>query len=178
MLGVVAVPPIEALTLVVKMLAKLKVAVAAGGDVEVSLDLVEVEAAVDAARVAVAALDLGRLCPLCLLLALVDNVVHMLLAESFVVPARACDGAALGVGRELVNTRVVHPLTPVGRVLAQLLIGKNTIPSSVLHVDVEVLALHPQHNVEVDLHLVADALLHGKRVVLLALPPPPKFRPQ
>ena len=80
-----------------EVLAKLSIAVAAGGDVEVALDLVEVEAAEDAAAVGVAA-DAGGLVPAGLLEAGSDDVVDVLLAEALVGVAalagpRTCDAA-------------------------------------------------------------------------------------
>jgi hypothetical protein len=167
------------LTIVVQVLAVLVVSVAPSGNVKVSLHLVQIQTAVDAAAIATAAAPYpGRLAPLGPLLAERDNVVDVLLAETLVLVAGARDDLAVGVTAELVHALGVHPLRPVGRVLLQAVGGQNAVARGILHVDAQVLALHAQHDVEVDLQLVADALLDSKRVVLGALPPVAHFSPE
>ncbi len=178
------------LTAVVQMLAELGVAVAAGGDVEVALDLVEVEAAEDAAAVGDAA-DARGLVPLGPLAAGGDDVMDVLLAEALVVllllallvvvvegaGAGAGDGAAVLVDAELVDAALVDPLLPGGGVLLEAGGGEDAVAGGVLHVDVQVLALHAHDHVQVQLHAVPDALLDRERVRLLAPPPPRQLAP-
>lgn len=158
------------------MLAKLHVAVAAGGNVKVALDLVEVERAVDAAAVGAATKTRGP-APFGALLAEGDNVVDVLLAKALLVvagdaqPALAGVDAAVGVVAELVDALGVDPLGPRGRVALQLGGGEDAIARGVLDVDVDVVALHVDDDVEVDLHVVGDALFDGKVVRLGAAPP-------
>lgn len=118
-------------TFMVQMLAIFHVAVTAGGNVEIALDLVEVEGAVDAAAVG-GAPEARRLAPFGALLAEGDNVMDVLLAEAlFVVgkarPAFARVDAAVGVVAELVDAGLVHPLGPGGRVAVQLGGGEDAV---------------------------------------------------
>ena len=65
----------------------------------------------------------------------------------------------------------IHPLRPVGWVARQHRRRQDAVPSSILHVDVQVLASHTDYYVEIDLHGARYALLDGERVGLLAAPP-------
>lgn len=167
----------------VQMLAELGVAVSSRGDVEVALDLVEVEATEDTAGIGLAA-NAGGLVPAGLLAASSDDVVDVLLAEALVVGlglgaavAGAGDGAAVLVDAELVDALGVDPLLPGGGVLLEAGGGEDAVPRGVLHVDVQVLARHAHHDVQVDLQAVPDPLLDRERVVLLPAPPPRQLAP-
>lgn len=164
----------------VQMAANSAVAVASGRDVEIALHLVQVQAAVHAAAVRPAP-RLRRLGPLGLLATEGHNVVDVLLAKALVVravPARARVQLAVLVLAEAVHALCVHPLLPVGGVAGQLVAGEDPVARRVLHVDVQIAAAHLDDDVEVDLHVVADALFDGKRVVLGAAPPAANLRPQ
>lgn len=172
----IAADPVKAQrrTVVVKMLAKLHVTMTSSGNVKVALHLVEVQRAIDAAAVGVAA-DAGRLAPLGTLLSEGDNVVDVLFAEAlFVVDglvALAGVDAALAVMAELVDALGVDPLRPLGGIAVQLGGGEDAVARGILDVDVQVGALHVDDNVEVDLHGAGDALFDGKVVRLGAAPP-------
>jgi hypothetical protein len=157
-------------TAVVEVLAKLHVAVAAGGDVEVALDLVAVEAAEDAARVC-GAPDARRLGELLLLLD-AQVVVHL---EVVHVPA-ASDLTSIQLMHALLSV-LARPLRPARGVLAQQIASERAVASGVLHVDVQVGAPHADDDVEVDLHVVRDALLDGKRLGCGAREPARGFGP-
>ena len=153
-------------TSVVEVLAEFPVAVAARRDVEVALHLVAVQAAEDAARVAFAA-QARRLGELLLLLGraeLVVDIPHIFPAGEAVV-ALAQDVLALA------------PLAEVGGVFAEQVACEGSVAGCVLHVHVEVGARHCDNNVDVDLHVVGDALLNGEGLRGLAGPPARDFGP-
>ena len=161
------------------MFPKLHVTVTSGRDVEIALDLVQVQTAPDTATVRGGTPEAGGLTPAGLLLAEGDNVVYVLLAEAFlVVPPRSRDGLPVAVHAELVDAFAIDPLVPSGGVLLEAGGGENAVAGGVLDVDVQVLALHLEDNVEVDLQAVADTLFHGEGVVLGAAPPPAQLGPQ
>lgn len=168
------------LTVVIQVLGEhLGVAVAARRDVEVALDPVQVQGAVDATAVGLDAVaEAGRLGPARRLAAHGDDVVDVRLAEALVVPSDAGVDAALAVAAEAVEPLAIDPVPPGGGVLLQARGGEDAVPGGVLHVDVEILADHVHDDVEVDLHAVSDALLDAEGVVLLALPPPRQLRPE
>lgn len=160
------------------MCAGLVITMAPRGDMEIALNLVQVQAAVDTAAVGLGAPEPGGLAPAGLPAAHGDDVVDVLFAEPLVVPAGARDGAAVAVAAEAVDALGVDPLAPARGVLLEARGGEDAVAGRVLDVDVQVLALHLDHDVQVDLHAVPDALLDRERVRLLALPPPRQLRPQ
>lgn len=154
------------------MFAKLGITVSTSSNVEISLHLVQVQAAVDATAITAGTPPHpGRLAPLGLLLSERDNVVYVLLTKALVVEAGAGDDLAVRILAQLVYALVVDPLRPIGGVLLQPRGSEDAVAGGVLYVDVNVLALHFHDNVNVDLHVVADALLDGVGVVLDAAPP-------
>ena len=62
----------------------------------------------------------------------------------------------------------VDPVPPIGCVFAEHITRQYTIAAGILHVDVQIWALHRHHDVEVDLQVVGDALLHAKEVGFVA----------
>lgn len=168
------------LTVVIQVLGEhLGIAVAARRDVEVALDPVQVQRAVDATAVGLDAVaEAGGLGPARRLAAHGDDVVDVRLAEALIVPSDARVDAALAVAPEPVDPLAIDPVGPGGRVLLQARRGEDAVPGGVLHVHVEVLAVHLHDDVEVDLHAVPDALLDAEGVVLLALPPPRQLGPE
>ena len=170
----------EKLTIVLKMLAELGVTMTTSGDVEVALDLVEIETTEDAAAVGVTA-DTRGLVPASLLEASSNDIMNMLLAEPLIVLpgiiAGAGNRAAVLVGAELVDALGIDPVLPLSGILLEAGGGEDAVAGGILDVHVQVLALHAHDDVEVNLHLAADALLDGEGVVLLAPPPPRQLRP-
>ena len=170
----------EKLTIVLKMLAELSVTMTTSGDVEVALDLVEIETTEDAAAVGVTA-DTRGLVPASLLEASSNDIMNMLLAEPLIVLpgiiAGAGNRAAVLVGAELVDALGIDPVLPLSGILLEAGGGEDAVAGGILDVHVQVLALHAHDDVEVDLHLAADALLDGERVALLPAPPPRQLRP-
>lgn len=163
------------------MLAIAHISVTSSCDVEITLHLVQVQASVDTTAVSTA-LDLGRLCPLGLLPAERNNVVNVLLTETLllvtqVVPARLSNDPALAVPSKLVHALAVNPLRPEGLVAMETLRSHDSIARCVLHVYVNIIALHSHHNVEVDLQLTTNTRLDLKVVRLGAAPPPGDLTP-
>jgi hypothetical protein len=168
-------------TAVIQVFTGLPIAVPTSSDVKITLDLVEVETPVDATAVN-RALDPGCLGPLSLPLAQRNNIVDMLLAETFVVaqilPPCASIQTALAIVAELMHALAVDPLRPAGAVFLQLRSGEDTVARSVLDVDVKVIALHLHDDIEVDLQVMRNALLHREVVSLVSLPPPRRLGPK
>lgn len=126
-------------TVVIEMVAHLHVSVAAGGDVEVALDLVELQAPVDATAVGRVAPQPRRLAPAGALASERDDIVDVLLAEALVVRLLvpfARDGLAVRVLAQLVDPPVVGPLRPARRVLLEPRGGEDAVAGRVLDVDV------------------------------------------
>lgn len=156
------------------------ITVASGCNVKVTLHPVQVQAAIHAAAIR-PALWRRRLCPLGLLSTKSHNVVHMLLAKALIVgavPAFASVQLAILTLAESVHALCVNPLVPCRSIALQLVPSKNAITRCVLDVDVEVVAVHLDNDVEVDLHVVPDTLFDGKRVMLGSAPPLAYLGPQ
>lgn len=170
------------LTAVVQVLAEFHVAMAASGDVEITLHPVQIQVPKHTTAVGGGPLKLWRFGKLGLLAADPHNVVYVLLAEAFVVAvhghvALAGDDAALVVPVQPVHALVVNPVLPGGGLALEAVGGEDAVACGVLDVDVEVGALHAQDNVHVDLQVVADALLDGEGVLLGAAPPARQLGP-
>lgn len=156
------------------------IAMTSGRDVKVALHPVQVQAAIHAAAIR-PALWRWRLCPLSLLPTEGHNVVHMLLAKALIVsamPAFASVQLAILTLAESVHALCVNPLVPGRSIALQLVSSENAVTRCILDVDVEVIAVHLDNNVEVDLHVVPDALFDGKRVMLGSAPPLAYLGPQ
>lgn len=143
------------LTIVLQMLAKLGIAMASCRDVKVAHHLVDVDTSIDATAICVAP-ELRRLPPLCPLPARRYDIVYMLLPKALVaacqvLPAGTGVDSPLAVSAEPVDAPAVDPLAPSGRVVLQAQSGENAVARGVLHVHMEVTALHSHHDVEVDL---------------------------
>ena len=164
----------------IQMLSKLHVPVAPSRDVEVALDLVKLEIAVDPAAVDLLAPEPRGLAEASLLATERDDVVDMLLAEALIVVpvSLARDDGAVLVPPQAVHALVVHPLAPVGVVPVQLRGGQDAVAGSVLYVDVQIAALHLDDHVEVDVKPVANAFLDGEGVCFCTTPPPGKLGPE
>jgi hypothetical protein len=167
---------------VVQVLSNLAVTVSTSSNVEITLHLVEIKTAVDTAAVR-RTLDLWCLGPFRPLLSSPHNVVNVLLSKTLILvskvlpPSTSADLSIL-IPSEFVHSLLVHPLVPVGALPSQLVGGEDAIAGSVLDVDVQISALHTDDDVEVDLHLVGDALFDGKVVCFVAAPPPGDFGPE
>jgi hypothetical protein len=68
-------------------------------------------------------------------------------------------------------TPSIHPLSPICWILLQHLASKNPVPSSILNIDVKIGTLHRDHNVQVDLEVMAHALFDREGVGFVATPP-------
>lgn len=154
------------------------VAVSARREVEVALHLIQLERAVDATAVRRRTPQPRRLPPLCLAQTQRDDIVDVLLSETFVVLDRRTasvpfpgNHAALGVAAQAVHALAVDPVRPEGGVALEPLGGVDAVARGVLDVDVQVLAAHLDDHVDVDGQDVADALFDGEGVLLLAAPP-------
>lgn len=156
------------------------ITMASGCNVKVTLHPVQVQATIHTAAIR-PALWRRRLCPLGLLSTKSHNVVHMLLAKALIVgavPAFTSVQLAILTLAEPVHALCVNPLVPGRGIALQLVSSENAVTRCVLDVDVEVIAVHLDNNVEVDLHVVPDTLFDGKRVMLSSAPPLAYLGPQ
>lgn len=163
----------------VQVLAHSHVAVAPGRDVEISLHLVQVQASKHAAAVRLSPGSRSP-CPLGPPLGESDNVMNMLFAKTLVVsrvPANARVELAILVLAELVHALFINPLAPGGGLASQLVRSKDAIPRGILDVDVQIVAVHLDDDVEINLHVMPDAPLNGKRMRLDSAPPAAKLSP-
>lgn len=163
----------------VQVLAHSHVAVASGRDMKVSLHLVQVQASKHAAAVR---LSLGPrgLCPLGPSLGESNNVMNMLFAKALVVsrvPTNARVELAILVLAELVHALFVNPLAPGGGLASQLVRSKDAISRGILDVDVQIVAVHLDDNIEIDLHVVPYAPFNCKRMGLSSAPPAAELIP-
>lgn len=166
-------------TIMVQVLAHSHVAVASGRDVKVSLHLVQVQASKHAAAVR---LSLGprSLCPPGPPLGESNNIMNMLFAKALVVfrvPANTRVQLAILVLAELVHALFINPLAPGGGLASQLVRSKNAISRGILDVDVQIVAVHLDDDVEIDLHVVPDAPFNSKRMGLDPAPPAAQLSP-
>ena len=72
---------------------------------------------------------------------------------------------------QVVQFPIAPPLHPRRGILLQRHTRQYSVSTRVLHVDMQVLALHLDDDVEIDLQIMADALLHAERVRRVAHPP-------
>lgn len=166
----------------VQVLSKLHISVATGSDVEVTLHLVQIQAAKDPARIAGRAPQIWRLGPLGPLAADPHDIMNVLLSETLVMamhghPTLAGDDPALLVPVEPVRALLVNPLAPGCGLALEPVSSEDTVAGGVLDVDVQVGALHAHDHVHVDLQVVADALLDREGVRLGAAPPARQLGP-
>jgi hypothetical protein len=174
------ISPIQ-LTAVVKMLAMAHITVATSSDVEITLHLVQIQTSVDAAAVGIAP-ESRCLRPFGPLLSKRNDIVNVLLAETlifilWIVVSLASDYSALTIPSKLVNTLVVGPLSPKSLIGTEALGCHDSIARSILNVDMDIVAVHLDHNIQVDLHFPRDTGLDFEVVGLGAAPPAGKLTP-
>lgn len=99
--------------------------------------------------------------------------MDMLLTKSLLVIVEALpgDNPPLTILPQPMHASSINPLSPIRGIPLQHIACKDAIPSSVLHVDVDVVALHRDHDVQVNLHAMAYTLLDGEGVGFVAPPP-------
>lgn len=81
----------------------------------------------------------------------------MLFAESLfrsfgIEPAGTCIDTAVLIVVELVHASSIGPGLPVRRVLLEALSRQDAIARRILDINMDILALHMYHNINVDLH--------------------------
>ena len=161
---------VEGLVVEMVVRAPFHVSVPAGGDVEVALDFVALERAVDptaildrrardARRVGEFAGWVGAHVPQDVRDMRVLLFLLLALGVAFVVQALV--GAFPGVGPDAV----------VGGFFGEQVAGHNAVHGGVLDVDVQVFALHGDDDVEVELQFMPDAAFDGEVVGFVAGPP-------
>lgn len=133
-----------ALTIMAKVLTLAHVSMTPRRNVEITLHLVQIQAAKDATTIRLPP-KLRRLCPLGLLPTQRNNIVDMLLPKALLIipelqPALVRVDLALAVPPELVDALGVHPLAPVGRIAMQTLLRHDPIACRVLDVNVDIVA--------------------------------------
>lgn len=141
------------------MFAPFEIPVAPCRDMEVPLDLVPLQTAIDSTRAPQIPLSQpGRFAELLLLADhLSEHVAHMsvLLQLGFHLSWRL-QRVQIPLG--------IHPLQPTGGVPEQQVAGENAVAAGVLDVDVQIGAGHGDHDIEVDLKLVRHAFFHAEQV--------------
>ena len=166
----------------VEMLAHVHISVTKSGDVEITLHLVQVQAAKYATTIGLST-GFRRLGPLGSLLTQGNDIVNVLLAKTFVIErfvqvSCARLDATLTIPSKLMHTLGIRPLRPNSRVVLQTSFGEDAIARGILDVDIEVVAFHLDDDVEIDLHRLGDALFDGKGVRLGTAPPATSFAPE
>ena len=150
------------------MLSKLHIPVSSGGDMKVALYTIHLHGAIDSTGRA-RSLHQGFLSPRRLLeLRRFSRHAHHISDVLFVM-------APIILPAQAMYTPSVPPLSPARLVLGQHLPREDQIAGCVLHVDVQVGAVHRHDDVQVDLHRVAHSLLHHVLVRFVPAMPPPEF---
>lgn len=152
-----------------------------GRNMKVSLDLIQLQASKNPTTIRRRTPKSGRLRPLRSLASQSNDIMHMFLPETFVMTLEiplARVHPSLGIPTQLVNPLVVNPVLPHRRIAMELGSSQDPVAGSVLHVDVDVLALHLDDDVEVDIQRMGDALFDGEGVRFGAAPPPGGFGPE
>ena len=156
----------------IEMPRPVDVAMSSSRDVEITLHLVQLHAAPDATGVgARALLPLGRL-----LQALAtasrerDNLVKVVVVELRVIVV-VVGGMVLMVVVQRVDPVDRPPVRPGRLVLAEHGPGEDQIARRVLHVDVQVVAVHRDDDVQVDLQHAPDASLDAELARLVPVSP-------
>lgn len=166
---------------VVEVRSKLHIPVSSGRDVKVALDLVQLHAPIDPTCIPLGALSQPR--RLLELLA-ADSTARSTSHRAQHIPDMVRlvmmrgGGSSGGSVRRAVkgmHALAVLPLGPAGVVLLQHLARQDEVAGGVLHVDVQVVAVHGDDHVEVDLQRVPDALLDAELVRLVAAVPAPEL---
>lgn len=177
------VAEVERLVVQMRLHAKLHVPVPSGRDVEITLDLVPLQGAVDAAAVDGRALgQLGRLLELAAFVLahvaqhVADVRVLLLGALALLVPlvqARVHAGLHLAQAEQFARVEPEFEICVFSR---EQVARHDAVHGRVLHVDVQIAARHRDHNVQVQLEFVAHAALDAEVVRLAAGPPAAQLR--
>ena len=164
-------------TIVIQVLRKhLLVSMASSCNVEITLHLVHLQATKNSTAVPARPppLQLRRLCKFGFSTSSMRNdIMHMLLPKTFlmIMESLSSDNPPLRIFPQPMHTPSIHPLSPIRWILLQHLTSKNPISSSILHIDVNIGTLHRDHNVQVDLEVMAHALFDREGVGFVAAPP-------
>lgn len=136
-------------TTMVDVLPCIPVPVSLRGDVEIALHPIHVHTPVDSAAVPVPALGPHSLAEFALP-RLLQHLINMILATAEL--------------NKSMRARIVEG----GRVLLEEVCGEDAVGGSVLDIDMESFAVHGNGDVEVNLHLVADARLDEEVLFFIA----------
>lgn len=157
------------------------VPVSSRGDVEITLDLVSLHAAKDATRVGLLSARQSRgaaklLAPSRLAEIFVHILLFLVLAELFDNPAWIMRLVlAQLLSRMPLDDHARAPRIPHRRCHRQHLPREHSVSTCVLHVDMQVFTLHCDDDVQVQLQVVRDALLHAEGVCRRSRPPAPEL---
>lgn len=166
-------------TAVIQMDPRLLISMAPGRNVEITLDLVPLEAAKDAARVD--RIPPPEFRPLGeLLLRAPDLPQHV--ADMHVLLLRLQPPAILLAERLVLadplgplEVALLHPQVPARVVLLQQVPREDAVARSVLDVDAQGVAGHVDDDIQIQLELMSDSLLDGEVVLLGAAEPGPEL---
>jgi len=163
----------------VQMGAEFLISMTTRRDMEISLDFVHVQAAEDSATVR------GNTVPPSRRLrkfrapsttSSSNDIMHMLLPKSLIMVTLSGNQPALGILPQSMHALGINPLIPVRRIPLQHICRQYPVARRILNIDVEIHALHLDHDVQIDLEVVPDALLNRECVRLVPPPPACEFR--
>jgi hypothetical protein len=164
-------------TIVIQVLSKhLLVSMASSCNVEITLHLVHLQATKNPTAVPtrLPPLQLRCLCKFGFSTSSMRNdIMYMLLSKTFlmIMESLSSNNPPLCIFPQPMHTPSVYPLSPIRWILLQHFSSKNPIPSSILNIDVNIGTLHRNHNVQVDLEIMAYALFYREGVSFVAAPP-------
>lgn len=168
-------------TRMIQMLSKLHIPMSLGRNMKVALDLIQLQTSKNPTAIRRRTPKSRRPRPLGPPPPQRHNIMHMLLSKPLVMPLQILlprDHLPVRIPSQLMNPLVVDPVLPNRRVAVQLGSGQDPVARRVLHVDVDVLALHFDDDVEVDVEGVGYALFDGEGVRFRAAPPARGFGPE
>ena len=165
----------------IQMRRKFLIPMPAGRDMKVPLDLIPLQAPINATRIGLLAPPharaLGELLP-GVAPDLAQNMMHMrvglLLRESCAILLAQRLVLVQPIRRLVVA--LIHPQRPAGIVFLQEFTGEDAVARGVLDVDAQHVARHLHDHVEVELEVARHALFHAEVVVFGSLEPGAEFR--
>jgi hypothetical protein len=158
----------------------LLISMASSSDMEISLHLVDLQTAEKSTAITtrLPPLQLRRLRKLrSSASSMSNNIMHMLLSKPLlmIMEPLARNNPPLRIFPKPMHTPSINPLPPIRRVLFQHIAREDPIPSSILHIDVDIVALHRNDDVKVDLQVMAYAFFYREGVGFVASPPACEF---
>lgn len=158
------------LTVMIQVLSKLHIPVSTRSDVKVALHLVAIQTSKYPTAVC------GASNPRCFCELLLLLLRQMIMHVQIIHLGKTLPNALIQLVHASLSI-LARPLCPTCSILAQQVASECAITSCILHVDVQVGAAHSNDDVEVDLHVMRDALLDGEGLCRCACEPARGFSP-